>query len=92
MENSQPIHIAKTKQNKKQNRERESTCSEENTKGEVEQLFDEEISMNSRYKFKQPPQQKLRIEMDFTSRNCQFGPTGIKQSNRPIVLQTCFIL
>lgn len=62
------IHFAKKKK-------REKPCSGESTKGVVEQLFDKEISMNSRHKFNQPLQQQPGIEMGlYQQKHCQFGP------------------
>lgn len=51
MEIFQTVHIAKN----------EKMCSEENTKGETDQLFNREISVGENHGFKQPPQQKPGI-------------------------------
>lgn len=48
MENSQPVQIAKN----------EKACSEENTKGVVDQPFDKEVSVGMNHKPNQPSQEE----------------------------------
>lgn len=63
MENSQPINIPKN----------EKACSEENTKGVVEEPFDKEI-MCVTHGLNQPSLQKPELEMGlYQYSNCQLG-------------------